>query len=39
LLEELPDLKDWTPIKVVGGSTEDLIAQAREAVFMLVVTP
>jgi S1-C subfamily serine protease len=39
LLEELPDLKDWTPIKVSGGSPEDLIAQAREAVFMLVVTP
>lgn len=39
LLEELPDLADYTPIKVAGGSPEDLIAQAREAVFMLVVRP
>ncbi len=39
LLEELPDLADYVPVKVAGGSPEDLIAQAREAVFMLVVTP
>ncbi|HET9161785.1 MAG TPA: S1C family serine protease [Caulobacteraceae bacterium] len=38
LLEELPDLADYAPIKVAGGTPEDLIAQAREAVFMLVVT-
>jgi S1-C subfamily serine protease len=39
LLEELPDLADYIPIKIAGGTPEDLIAQAREAVFMLVVTP
>jgi S1-C subfamily serine protease len=39
LLEELPDLADYVPVKATGGNTEDLIAQAREAVFMLVVRP
>jgi S1-C subfamily serine protease len=39
LLEELPDLADYTSIKVAGATPEDLIAQAREAVFMLVVRP
>jgi hypothetical protein len=39
LLEELPDLADYVPVKVTGGTPEDLIAQAREAVFMLVVRP
>jgi S1-C subfamily serine protease len=39
LLEDLPDLADYVPVKATAGNTEDLIAQAREAVFMLVVTP
>lgn len=38
LLEDLPDLQNYTPIKVPATSTEDLIALAREAVFMLVVS-
>jgi S1-C subfamily serine protease len=38
LLRGLPDLGGYAPVRS-RGSLEDLIAQAKDAVFMLVVTP
>jgi S1-C subfamily serine protease len=38
LLEDLPDLANYTVLKATGGA-DQLVAEARKAVFMLVVTP
>lgn len=38
LLDGLPDLGGYAPVRA-GGSAEALVAQAKDAVFMLVVTP
>ena len=37
LLEDLPDLGDYDTLKA-GATADDLIAQAQEAVFMIVVS-
>lgn len=39
LLDGLPDLADYSSIRARAGRSEDLIAQASQAVFMLVVSP
>lgn len=38
MLEELPDLANYTVVKAVGGN-DQIVAEARKAVFMVLVTP
>jgi len=38
MLEELPDLANYTVVKAVG-SNDQIVAEARKAVFMVLVTP